>query len=493
MKRVLSLLFTAAMLLSVLGACGESAAPDAVTAAPSGSGATEAVTEAVTEPDYLQQYVGSTDFGGITYTFAVYRTDSYPNYTGEETSGEPVSDAQYARDCWVEENYNVALNYAAYEDNTLDSDIKKQVQAGDEGCHAIIGRLSDSLSPLSTAGMLYDLNQVDGLDLSADWWSRSLTEAYTIAGRSYVTTGPVAFSYYYCPRIIAFNLRLAENYGIGDLYGTVRDGKWTLDVMADKMKDVSEDLDGDGVLGDDDMWGASVDEYSAAGFFISAGGTQTAMDDSGKPYFVLGDERNVTILNKVASIIGNADMTQKAEVLASRSGTYDIRDKVYSFKNGKVLFLGYGAQAIALYLRDMEDDYGVLPVPMWDESQDGYITFGSSFAPCYLALPANNSLGSVNGVLLDSMGYISRRDVQPLITDVTLKGKAARDEESLEMIDLIYGEIYIDLNACYNLVKSFELVRNFCMGNTSDFVSAWAAMEPKATAELDKLYDTYRG
>ena len=41
------------------------------------------------------------------------------------------------------------------------------------------------------------------------------------------------------------------------------------------------------------------------------------------------------------------------------------------------------------------------------------------------------------------MGYISRRDVQPLITDVLLKGKAARDEASIRMIDLIYRDIHL--------------------------------------------------
>ena len=449
-------------------------------------------SDTTSEPvtDYLEQYNG-TDLEGATYTFAVYTTEQYPNYAGDELNGETVNDVQYNRDVFVESTYNVNLEYITHVDGSIVNTIRSQVQAGDTDIDCVMSQMSGMLSTLSTEGMLYNLYNVEGLDLEADWWSQSMNREFTIQNKLFTTTGAIAFSYYYSPRIVAFNLRLAEEYGLGNLYDVVESGKWTLDYMYDTMKAVKADLNGDGEYGEDDMWGASVDEYSAAGFYISAGGTQIKNDESGNPAFAFEDQKNYEIIEKVASIIGNDDVTQKAEELANRSGTYDITDKVYTFKNGHALYLGYGAQAIAFYLRDMNDDYGILPVPKYDEAQEEYITFGNSFVPAYVALPMNNSRGEINGILLNTLGYMSQRDVQPNIVDVLLKGKAARDEESQRMIDIIYEDIYLDINSCYNFAQSFILLRDITMGKKENFASEWAKIKTQAETEMAKLYEQF--
>ena len=247
--------------------------------------------------------------------------------------------------------------------------------------------------------------------------------------------------------------------------------------MYDLIKDFSIDLDGDGKMAENDLWGASVDEYSAAGFFLSAGGSEMEVDSEGKPYFIVQNAENVAIIDKVASIVGNADITQKAEPLSNKFGN-GIVDKVYTFKNGNALLLGYGAQSIAFYLRDMEDDYGIIPVPKYDENQKDYITVGNPYVPAYIGIP-----------MLNAMGYIARRDVQPLISDIMLKGKAARDETSQRMLDLIYSDIYLDLNCSYNFGDSFTLLRDITMGKKEGFSSGWAKLEKRAVSALDKLYE----
>ena len=488
-------IFLAALLAAALSAsaCGESASagteqsPDAGKDSPSET----AVDTLPAEPEYTEKYAG-TDFGGETYTFAVISTEFYPNFTGTETNGEPVNDAQYRRDVWVEEAYNVDIRYEAFDNNDkINPAVQNMVQAGDTAYDCVEAEMAYVLCPLASKGMLRNLTEVEELDLSQPWWSSSMLETFTIGGKAFITTGPISFSYFYIPRVVAFNQRLAADYDIGDLYDVVDKGKWTLDAMYDIIKDFSADLDGDGKMGEDDLWGASVDEYSAAGFFISAGGVQTAYGSDGAPYFVYTEERNLNILNKVASIIGNAELTQKAEELANRSGSYNIIDKVYTFKNGNALFLGYGAQAIAIYLRDMKDDYGIIPVPKYDEAQENYITFGSAFGPSYLSVPKTNTRGKINGVVLDSMGYISRRDVQPLVSEVLLKGKAARDETSQRMIDLIYSDVYLDLNCSYNFGNSFNLVRDYTMGKTQNFVSGWGSIQKAAEVAMKKTYEQY--
>ena len=89
-------------------------------------------TEVVTEQSYLDRYEGI-DYNGETYTLAVVGLTEYPNYIGDPANGEPVNDAQYARDSWIEEQYNVDLQYVHYNDNgKMSADVQKQVKAGEE-------------------------------------------------------------------------------------------------------------------------------------------------------------------------------------------------------------------------------------------------------------------------------------------------------------------------------------------------------------------------
>lgn len=489
MKKHIALLIFSVLLLQLVS-CGSSTddvqtsmeLPDAETV--------ERQTEK--ETDYLDQYTG-VDYEGAVYTFGTTSNAQYPNYIGDELNGESVNDAQFNRDVYVESSYNVRIEYIKYDDSgKLSEAVRNQVVAGDSVADCVEAEMVYALCPLSSKGMLYDLKSVTGLDLSAPWWSQNMNKELMIGDKLYATTGPIAFSYYYSPRLVAYNLRLAEEYKVGDLYAMVEDGKWTLDSMYNSMQSVTHDLNGDGIMGEDDMWGASVDEYSAAGFYISAGGTQTKINADGSLEFLYESQDNYDRIEKIASIIGNGAVTQKAEELASRSGTYNIIDKVYSFKNGNVLYLGYGAQAIAFYLRDMEDDYGILPVPKYDESQKEYITFANAHVPAYIGMPANNNRGEMNGVLLDSLGYISQRDIQPLVAGVTLKGKVARDEGSQKMIDIIYEDIYLDLNSCYNFGGSFILLRNITMGNEENFASKWEAIKAKASKEANDIIEQFK-
>lgn len=484
MKRNLTIFILLLALTAQLAACGGGTSPSDTNDDSSASESSAA------ETDYLERY-SDIDFEGAVYTFATNSDEQYPNYIGDELNGETVNDVQYERDVWVESTYNVSIEYINYFGKDLNQAVRTQVMAGDSTIDCLEAAMSNCLGTLSTEGLLYNLRDVDELDLDASWWSQTMNDEFTINDKLYTTTGPVAFSYYYSPRLVAYNLRLADEYKLDDLYEVVESGKWTLDYMYDSMKSVTNDLDGDGAMGEDDMWGASVDEYSAAGFYISAGGTQTSIASDGSPVFHFDEDKNYTIIEKVASIIGNAEITQKAEKLASRSGSYNILDKVYTFKNGHALYLGYGAQAIAFYLRDMQDDYGILPVPKYDENQENYITFGNAFVPAYIALPANNNRQSMNGILLNTLGYISQRDVQPLVSSVMLKGKAARDEGSIKMIDIIYEDIYLDLNSCYNFGNSFILLRDITMGNKENFKSGWESIKSSAETSFGKLIEQF--
>ena len=53
--------------------------------------------------------------------------------------------------------------------------------------------------------------------------------------------------------VVLFNKRLAEDYGIEDLYQTVNEGKWTIERMKNLIADLSQDLDGNDKMDKNDF------------------------------------------------------------------------------------------------------------------------------------------------------------------------------------------------------------------------------------------------
>ena len=58
-----------------------------------------------------------------------------------------------------------------------------------------------------------------------------------------------------------FNKELAERNKIGDIYQTVRDGKWTLDSFSEYCKGITQDINGDTQLNGDDMFGLTCNAF----------------------------------------------------------------------------------------------------------------------------------------------------------------------------------------------------------------------------------------
>ena len=102
---------------------------------------------------------------------------------------------------------------------------------------------------------------------------------------------------------------------------------------------------------------------------------------------------------------------------------------------------------IAPKMRAMEDDYGVLPYPKMDENQEDYRTYLLTRTGVFM-LPV-----TITDDKLDKLGYIvetlsaySHQYLRPAIYDVSLGGKAVRDEESLEMLDFIMARRGFDFS-----------------------------------------------
>jgi hypothetical protein len=153
-----------------------------------------------------------------------------------------------------------------------------------------------------------------------------------------------------------------------------------------------------------------------------------------------------------------------------------------TFHNSKALFLMHFLGS-AFVLRDMEADFGILPMAKYDEAQETYVSFLNPWNSGTVCVPILADTEKV-GFLMEALGYASYELIRPNIYDLTLKTKAARDEESTRVIDLIIETSYLDLNGVYNFGGSTDIVNN-AVFNKSPLVSAYAAKENAIQAAID--------
>ena len=99
---------------------------------------------------------------------------------------------------------------------------------------------------------LYDIPH---LNLSEPWWNQSLTEELTIAGKLNTIVGDLNISLISCSFVTFVNEKLRQDYNMPNLYEIVFEGNWTFDYMGNLVKDIYQDLNGDGIRDSDDMYG----------------------------------------------------------------------------------------------------------------------------------------------------------------------------------------------------------------------------------------------
>ena len=95
------------------------------------------------------------------------------------------------------------------------------------------------------------------------------------------------------------------------------------------------------------------------------------------------------------------------------------------------------------------------------------------------------------GAVIEALAYNGRVYITPAYYDVTLKGKYFRDEESADMLDLIFESRFFDVGMYYQLGSYNERVITMMQQNDTDFASMYARNEKMANKILQKINDAF--
>ncbi|MCI8387428.1 MAG: hypothetical protein HFE63_03045 [Clostridiales bacterium] len=445
-------------------------------------------TEPTTEVNYLDT-ISKKDFGGDTFRVYVNSASDRPNLHAGEENGEVINDSMYNRDMTVGDMFKCKIEYTSYEDkNALYKDVVRLISAGDDFADIIITSLFEGVGTLAASEMLVDIGSLDGINISADWWCQSMNETMIFNDKLYAVSGPMALCYCYAPYAFFANLDMAEDFGLESVYDLVNSSKWTIDKMSSMMKDIYFDVNSNGVVDSEDRFPMTMTLESGKAFYIGCGMRMAEKSTNGDVKMNIDSQKSIDILDMLNAIMKPEEVICTDKL--AKTWAVGVSDyKTAMFKNSQALFCASPIQWGVLNFRDMNDDYAILPYPKYDEAQDEYYSHLNSYFPVGVAIPKTCQRAEMAAPVMEALAYISYNEVLPKIHGVVLKEKVARDENSKDMIDLLYKNVIVDFNAVFNFGNSSTMLREYAVGESDNFVSAYASIKTKVETELNEILE----
>jgi len=475
-KKLLTLLLLGSMLLTtVLTSCAaeDNTASDGTTAPDTTAAETTAEpVDSLEARASVSDGLPDMDFNGEEFHM-VTQTMTITDAWAEAETGDIIEDAVYNRNRTVEERFNVKLTCkdGTYYDNN--DYMKAVILSGEDvvDLHFGQGFYSGSLVLDKLMMNWYDIPYID---FEKDWWADSTVETLSYNGICYDAIGDVCLSAMYAAYCVYYDKQMAKDYGLDDLYTVVNDGKWTIDYLSETVKDIYTDVNGNSERDFDDFYGFTSDIRSN----ITA--LQWAFDNpiikkgnDGMPQYVYHTEKISAIVEKLRALIFNNTGTYITKNYTNpQYNTPEGLSREMFLAGNCIIANGFISMAVT-HFRQNESDYGIIPQPKWNEAQDGYRAFVDGYHQL-LQVPVTVVNTEMLGIVTEALCAESWKTVVPAYYDVALKVKGARDEQSIEMLDLIVNSRIFDFGYIFNLGKGAPTLQSFVPDQTVEFESFYA-------------------
>ena len=131
-------------------------------------------------------------------------------------------------------------------------------------------------------------------------------------------------------------------------------------------------------------------------------------------------------------------------------------------------------------------------MPKYNEDQENYIsTFQAHSSGTYIVPRTVTNKDFVSAVL-EYMCYCSTDTVRTAYYDTVLQGRAAKDPESVKMLDLIFATATTDLGLHLGVASLRDLVDKILNSNANIIASEISGIAEKATTELYKYENSVK-
>lgn len=471
MRKLFCILFSALTIFSVFSCAAESTEPAAIVS--------ETVSETGEDISALyKDNLPPSDFEGYLFRIITREVGTF-NYKMNETeiTGDLIYDALYNRNRTIETRFNILITESYSTDPAFS---RASILAG-EDAYDLIKTRGPMAMTYWQEGLIYPIEELQYIDLNKLYWNQLMNSALTISGKQYIAAGAISLTEYDYTSGLLFNKSIITDYNLGDLYTLVIDGKWTFDAMNNYMTAVTSDVNGDGKMNEQDLYGLLCTYKEVLPGLIIGGGERLIGKDAEDMLFIaMTGDRFYSVFEKAFSITRD---NNNWFVDPSQENISPVA--VTMFNSGQSLFIDvflyYAAQ-----FRNMDADFGIIPHPKFNEEQQDYHPKCGWVEPVLVPITASDL--DRTGIITEGLCCESEKTVIPEYYNITLKTKITRDDQSEQMLDLIFKSRILDYgDTIYHNIVRDGVMKDMFLKDDRDIASKIAGFQRMLDTEIDKI------
>lgn len=434
-----------------------------------------------------------TDMDGYELRFLVREGIDESLTLNDEKAEDVIDEAVYNRQLYIQERFNCKLSKVLLQEGAADSELNgkviSNVSVDDNEFQIVIG--STGSTPLATEGYLATWETAPNVDFDKPWWNKTANDSLTINGNSFFAFGDINYWLIFQTNCLYFNKQLIEDYQMEDPYQVVLDGRWTLDYLSNISKQYYKDLNNDNARDIDDFYVYTVDVASGLSSYQNS--TQNLMykkDSDDIPVFSAATQRMGNLIEKMYDILYKNEGTYAIydySIQANEKTLYWWDVSSYKYKSGTTIFAhGWLWQAADndLY-RSTEFEYGIIPLPKYDEKQKTYNSMMDASGPL-MCMPRSVREDEITNIstLIEAMAAYGYKHITPAVFDVALKVKYSTLEGSGKMLDLLIEGVIMDFGYIYS--SDYHNIIHKVLYQKNSNLGSWLAKNQKS---LESYYD----
>ena len=433
------------------------------------------------------------DFNGYEFKILANGADmghwaSRDIYVESET-GDTIDDAVYYRNRAIEEKYNIKIKGVFSNNGSQSADARKSIASSDDAYDVFTIPIMTHTTQLALDGMLLDLKNVPYIDLEKPWWDQKANAQLSIGNRLFFTIGDLLVIDKDALSVFLFNKDVIEANALDDPYKLVREGKWTADKMWDMARGIAKDLNGDGSMDEDDCYGIMSQTHTIHGNIVGSGHLFFTKDGDDMPVLNATEPMIQAAYEKWINMLNDRTNTMVAQDYYAKYGG-DIWDKQLQILEEKRSLFLYTFMNRVTMLRSSECNFGILPNPKYDEAQGEYYNAVHVGLTTGVSVPITSE-PERTGMILEALTAESYYSLKPAYYDISLQGKLLRDDESSEMLDLIFATRCYDLGYVYMWGELIWKIEELAEKKSIAFVSELEKLLPRTEEEMQKTIEVF--
>ena len=141
-------------------------------------------------------------------------------------------------------------------------------------------------------------------------------------------------------------------------------------------------------------------------------------------------------------------------------------------------------------IRNMQDEYGIVPMPKFDTVQTDYYTqMHDQFTVFAIPVSVASDKLELIGATMEAMASESLRTVKPAYYEIALKRKYMSDPVAWDMLDLTFARVIVDAGVVYGEAMSYphHKLRTIIQGKKNSVASQYGKAASKMNIQLQKL------